>query len=196
MTTIVAIPVKPFDAAKQRLSDRLTPDQRRRLSIELASRTASAAADGGATPLILSADDEVTDWATAEGHAVLLDEGSSLNRAAASAVEFADQSPWIICHADLPLITATDIAAASAGMEMSGWVISPSTDGGTSLLGGTGAFSFAYGKGSFHSHLARLASTPPLILTRIGTMLDLDTESDLVAAIGQPQGGWLNDLIR
>ena len=82
MSRIVAIPVKPFDVAKRLLCGALDPAQRQTLSVELARRTARAAIDAGATPLILSADDAVSEWATNQGHDVLLDEGSSLDEAA------------------------------------------------------------------------------------------------------------------
>lgn len=191
---IVAIPVKPFSLAKQRLSTTLDSDTRRKLSVELASRTACIVQRGGGSPLILSADDDVTEWATEAGHDVLLDEGSSLNDAARSATDHAGDTPWIICHADLPLLNADTIARALQVVGAARWVIAPSSDGGTSMIGGTGPFDFAFGIGSFHRHLARLGSRGHVVITTTGTLLDLDTPSDIAAAISHRDGKWLTDF--
>ena len=67
MTRIVAIPVKPFGVAKKRLGGVLSSEQRQALSVELARRTANAAIDAGAAPLILSADEVVSEWAASQG---------------------------------------------------------------------------------------------------------------------------------
>ncbi len=193
---IIAIPVKPFADAKQRLAGSLTDAQRRFLSIELARRTATAAVGAGAAPLILSADDGVSEWARAEGFDVLLDEGSSLNEAAHSATVFAGGRPWIVCHADLPLLTTSDLSAAMASMDGRRWVLSASSDGGTSLIGGRGHFGFSFGSASFQRHLAALADRDVAIGNRLGTMLDLDTPADLDAAIRHPRGAWLASIVR
>ena len=195
MNVTVAIPVKPFDAAKQRLSSHLTPAQRRSLSIELASRTARAGRDAGAIPLILSADDEVTAWAKDAGYEVLLDQGSNLNEAAAAGVRFALPGTWLLCHADLPLITSMDIKHALSGLGDAGWVVSPSSDGGTSLIGGSDSFDFSFGTGSFHRHMARLGGRRTTVLNRLGMLLDLDTDADLRAAATHPRGAWLDAVI-
>lgn len=195
MTRIVAIPVKPFDVAKMRLSSILGPHQRQRLSVELARRTADAAVAAGASPLILSADDAVTAWARDQGYDVLLDKGSSLNEAAHSATLFADEEPWVFCHADLPLLRSDDLERAIALMSANSWVLAPSSDGGTSLIGGVGHFDFAFGAGSFHRHLARLANRPVQVMTGVGTLLDLDTASDFTATAAHPRGRWLNDVL-
>lgn len=193
---IIAIPVKPFGVAKQRLAGPLTDAQRRSLSIELARRTATAAVGAGATPLILSADDGVSEWARAEGFDVLLDEGSNLNEAARSATVFAGDRPWIVCHADLPLLTASDLSAAMTAMSGRRWVLSASSDGGTSLIGGRGGFAFSFGPSSFQRHIVALADREVTVVNRLGTMLDLDTPADLDAAIRHPRGSWLASIVR
>lgn len=194
MTRIVAIPVKPFDAAKQRLSDVLSDEQRSVLSMELARRTANAAIAAGAAPLILSADDVVSEWAANQGYDVLLDEGSSLDEAAHAATLFANNEPWVICHADLPLLRSEDLARAVALMAGGSWVLAPSNDGGTSLIGGIGQFEFAFGPGSFHRHLARLSHRAVHVMTSVGTLLDLDLPGDFVAAANHPRGAWLSSV--
>lgn len=194
MTRIVAIPVKPFDAAKQRLGDLLSDEQRAVLSMELARRTANAAIAAGASPLILSADEIVSEWAAGQGYDVLLDEGSSLDEAAHAATLFANNEPWLICHADLPLLRSEDLARAVGLMTRGSWVLAPSSDGGTSLIGGIGQFDFAFGRASFHRHLARLAHRTVHVMTSVGTLLDLDLPDDFIAAAGHPRGAWLNSV--
>jgi 2-phospho-L-lactate guanylyltransferase (CobY/MobA/RfbA family) len=73
-------------------------------------------------------------------------------------------------------------------------VLAPSSDGGTSLIGGVGQFDFAFGPESFHRHLARLAERTVNILTTVGTLLDLDKPADLEAAAAHPRGAWLNGV--
>lgn len=194
MTCIIGIPVKPFDTAKQRLGGLLAAEQRQQLSIELARRTADAAIAAGATPLILSADDAVSEWATGHGYDVVLDEGSSLDEAAHAATRFAAGEPWVICHADLPLLRSEDLTCAVGILAQGSWVLAPSSDGGTSMIGGIGRFDFAFGPGSFHRHLARLTVTPLRIVTAVGTLLDLDTPADFAAAASHARGAWLNSV--
>jgi 2-phospho-L-lactate guanylyltransferase len=191
---IVAVPVKPFDAAKARLASLLSPASRRWLGRGLAERTLSAVAAAGATPLVLAADDEVAGWAVEAGVEVLLDRGSSLDRAAADAVALAAErtTGWIVCHADLPLLAAGDLTPAVTVVARGGAVIAPSADGGTSLLGcGLPAFPFAYGPGSFHRHLAAAAHLAPIVLVTPGLACDLDLPADLVAVRRHPRGRWL-----
>lgn len=194
MTRIVAIPVKPFDVAKARLSAVLTADERQALSVELARRTANAAIAAGAAPLILSADEVVSEWAARQGYDVLLDEGSSLDEAAHAATLFANNEPWVICHADLPLLRSEDLARAAALMAEGSWVLAPSNDGGTSLIGGIGPFDFSFGPASFHRHLARLAHRTVHVMTSLGTLLDLDVPVDFAAAVAHPRGAWLESV--
>jgi len=194
LTRIVAIPVKPFDAAKKRLSGVLTTEARQALSVELARRTANAAIAAGAAPLILSADEVVSEWATSQRYDVLLDEGSSLDEAAHAATLFAKNEPWLICHADLPLLRAEDLARAVELMAQGSWMLAPSSDGGTSLIGGIGRFGFSFGPASFHRHLARLSHRPVRVMTSLGTLLDLDVPGDFSAAAAHPRGAWLNSV--
>lgn len=198
MQVVVAVPIKPFDAAKQRLSDVLAPQARRRLSIGLADHTMAAVEATGATPLVLSADDEVTAWAEREGLPVLVDAGSSLGRAAHGALAWAAYRnlAWAVCHADLPLLQPADIETAVELISAGQTVLAPSSDGGTSLVGGPlSAFDFAYGIGSFHRHLARLAGHGPVILNRLGFLLDLDHPTDLRACASHPHGAWLGPFL-
>ncbi len=193
----IGIPVKPFPAAKGRLAEILGDSARAELGRELADRTLAAVAESGARPLVLSADDAVTEWARSLAVDVLLDEGSSLDRAAHVAVAEIRRSAraWAILHADLPLLTASHLTEAVGELAAGGAVLAPSSDGGTSLVGASLAhFPFRYGPGSFHRHLAALSSLTGgsvRVITNIGLLLDLDTPHDLAAAAGKADGAWL-----
>ena len=149
--------------------------------------------------MVLAADRPVLDWATKRGWDAILDRQPSLNAAAAGAVEVAEQRDvaWMVVHADLPLLAPEDIRLAMKALQSAGWVLAPSSDGGTSLIGGRGdpGFEFAYGKASFHRHLSRLRHRSPRILHRLGLALDLDLPSDLRAVLSHPRGGWLAALM-
>lgn len=191
---VIGIPVKPFGAAKRRLGDVLGEEERARLGQALAERTVAAVSGSGATPLVLSADDQVTEWARSIAVDVLLDEGSSLDRAAAAALARirSEGAAWAVLHADVPTLTLGDLVRPVEVLQAGGAVIAPSSDGGTSLLGSSlDAFQFRYGPGSFHRHLAGLASHDPFVAVSRGLALDLDTPDDLSAAAGTPEGAWL-----
>ncbi len=191
----IGIPVKPFPAAKGRLAAVLDGPNRAELGRRLAIRTVKAVVESGARALILSADDAVTRWADSIGVDVLLDEGSSLNRAAETAVTHirGNGGAWAILHADLPLLTGADLSRPVSHLADGGAVLAPSSDGGTSMVGASlDWMSFAYGAGSFHRHLATLARHEPLVVTNRGLLLDLDTPDDLVAASATTEGSWLN----
>jgi 2-phospho-L-lactate guanylyltransferase len=198
MTAVIALPIKPFAAAKQRLAAVLSVDQRRSLSIALAGRSTDTAATTGATPLVLAADEEVAGWADRRGLDWIADRGLDLDGAATGAVSWAAERgrPWVICHADLPLLGVADLLAATGPVEAGRPVVAASTDGGTSLIGGcTDRFEFSYGPGSFHRHLAKLKSADPVVLSRLGLSLDLDEPQDLVAAGLHRRGGWLRPYL-
>lgn len=191
---VIGIPVKPFPAAKRRLATVLDDTGRAALGRKLAERTVHAVLRAGAHPLVLSADDPVTEWALSIGVEVLLDEGSSLDEAAQAAVGQARRrgAGWGILHADLPVLTAEDLREAIVVLGDGGAVVAPSSDGGTSLVGSSlERFVFSYGPGSFHRHLAALSDQDPQVIVTLGLALDLDTPADLAAARATVEGAWL-----
>jgi len=176
---VVIVPVKSFRTGKQRLSAVLSPDRHDALVRALADHVASTIAASGLVPLIVTADAEVAIWATGSGFPSLPDAGTGLDAAAAAGVEWAGRadSPWLVIHADLPFLTVADLAALDAELTSGGWPIAPSSDGGTSAIGGRGAFAFQFGAGSFHRHISRLPT--PRVVFRRGLAFDVDTVTDL-----------------
>jgi 2-phospho-L-lactate guanylyltransferase len=180
MPIVAGVPVKSFSAAKMRLAAAIAPDARIALSQEMARRTCALLAEAGARPLVLAADTEVARWAQALAHEVVLDEGSDLNQAAATAITVASGQPWLLLHADLPLLDSEVLATLLAAVEDGQSVIAPSRDGGTPAIGASvTTFDFGYGPSSYHRHLRRLAPTDPKVLIDPRLAIDLDEPSDL-----------------
>ncbi len=196
MEVVFAVPVKPFDAAKQRLAAVLSARQRRLTTMAMASRIVAFGRSAGALPLVLAADAEVDAWATSHGVDSLLDVGSNLDEAARGATSWARSrnAGWVICHADLPLLLPGDLTNVIVAVAQGRSFITPSTDGGTTILGGNGDdFEFEYGSASFHRHLRRLNN--PTVVSSIALSLDLDGPGDLRAATSHRRGQWLADLL-
>jgi 2-phospho-L-lactate guanylyltransferase (CobY/MobA/RfbA family) len=101
-------------------------------------------------------------------------------------------SPWIVLHADLPLLTGPELEAVETTRVDRGWAIAPSADGGTTALGGSGPAVFTYGPGSFRRHLGRFPEAG--IIVRTGLLHDVDSYSDLASARRVPRGSWLAGL--
>lgn len=195
MEVLAAVPARQSISPKSRLASVLSAETRRLLSLRMATRVIGAIEEAGARPLVLAADRRVMDWARRRGWEAIVDRKPSLDVAAAGAVETATRLgvPWLVVHADLPLLSAADVGIAMEALVGGGWVIAPSSDGGTSAIGGPlGAdLDFAYGKASFHRHLSRLRHHSPEVIYRLGFALDLDRPSDLAAALSHPRGAWL-----
>ena len=179
-----AIPIKPFQSAKGRLREALTPAVRTSVSRQLAADTVEALQSAGATPLVIAADAEVAAWGENLGLAVILDENSDLNAAAALAVAEASRQrlPWMVLHVDLPMLNPEVLRRAISVISEHRPVIAPSSDGGTPLLGtNSSQFDFAYGPGSFQRPLRLLAAQTPVVMVDPRLGIDLDGPDDLRA---------------
>lgn len=186
MSVLGAVPIKPFRSAKNRLAADLTIPQRRLLAEHLGRRTLAAIKDAGAEPIVLAADEDVAVWAERLGYRTLLDPGPDLNSAAAAAADLASigNRPWLLIHADLPLIDAEVVAQALSALAFGRPTIAPSPDGGTPMLGWRGReLMFRYGPSSFHRHHYQLATYQPLVITDRRLMFDIDRPSDLALAL-------------
>jgi 2-phospho-L-lactate guanylyltransferase len=186
---LAGVPIKPFGIAKARLAPTLDARSRSRLGRAIAAHTLRTVAASGATPVVVTGDAGVARWAQRHGWPVIDEpEGGGLDGAAQAVVAAAGDERWAVVHADLPLVTAADLAAAwqtSAGQV----AIAPAHDGGTSLVAGSGPFRFSYGPGSFHRHFRNAPGAA--VLVRPGLALDLDTVADLDVALALPAGAWL-----
>lgn len=179
MTVTAIVPIRSF-AGLTRLSHVLDEGERVSLMRQLAAHTVSAIHRAGVQVLIVSNDSDVVSWSKKCGcEATSEPVEGGLNGAASAGAEAVTGS-WMILHADLPAIDASDIRVA-ASLTEDGYVLSPSHDGGTPLIGGTGnGFPFRYGPDSFRRHLAAV-NGDATILVRPGLALDLDRPWDLEA---------------
>ncbi|MCP3975216.1 MAG: NTP transferase domain-containing protein [bacterium] len=197
-TPLLAIPVKPFGVAKQRLHPRLDAPSRSRLGREVARRTALVASATGATVVFVTGDSGVRRWAESYGYPTLAESRSNrsgLDGAASAVRDHAMElgRPWLVLHADLPLISVNDISALLEPLTSGRPVIAPSYDGGTAALGGHRFVEFAYGSGSYRRHLREVPNAA--VIVRPGLAHDLDTVADLDEIVTRPGGQWINQLL-
>ncbi len=184
----VLIPVKGFQLAKGRLSERLGEAERSELARTMASRVVKAA--GSLDVLIVCDDDDVANWARATGAGVMWTEADGLNAAITAAVaaletaSAADADPGhvLIAHADLPHAETLD-GLAEVGTVT---VVGDRHLDGTNVMAlplRTG-FGFHYGPGSFGAHCAEaLRCGLDLRVRRVAALeFDIDTPDDLDAA--------------
>lgn len=187
---LAAVPIKPFGVAKARLSPVLDAVDRSRLGRAVAANTLAAIASAGVTAVVVTASPVVARWAQRQGVEVIRDPDDGLSAAAAAAVAAID-GPWAIFHADLPWIAVPDVIAVANAVAKGQAVLAPAADGGTNVIAGSGSFPFAYGPGSFGRHLAAARGRSPVVLTRPGLALDLDTPRDYAIATTGRRGTWL-----
>ncbi|MDH3260179.1 MAG: 2-phospho-L-lactate guanylyltransferase [Acidimicrobiia bacterium] len=196
---LIAIPVKPFGVAKQRLAPVLNPKQRRRLGKAVAAHVITTALDTGCAVGVVTDNEGVAEWARRLGASTIAEplEGG-LNGAATGAVEAARRMGlgWMILHADLPTLTPADLSEALAATPEGGVLLAPSHNGGTSLITAElESFPFTYGQASFRRHFAAVAPLTHRVLVRPGLAIDLDGPEDLATAVGLPAGRWLEPLL-
>ena len=195
MPTVVIIPVKSFRLGKLRLAERVSTEARSALGRAFASHAAETVDQAGMMPLVVAGDGEVASWAIGQGFPSLPDPGTGLNGAAAEGMAWAahTDSPWVILHADLPLLGPRDLVDVREALTVGHPVIAPSADGGTSALGGHETVAPRYGPGSFHRHLALLDD--PTIITTTGLLHDVDSADDLRSILNHPRGKWLEEWL-
>ena len=193
-TTVVLIPVKSFELAKGRLSQRLDDGQREQLARRLAETVVAAARP--MPTYVVCDNDTVAEWAGAIGVGVLRVDAVGLNAAMTEALGSAARLGHrraIISHADLPL--AHDLTYLDQPPLDEGIVVVADRHGtGTNVmalpLGLDPPFILRYGPGSAQRHQTeaeRLGLRFQLIDDeRLGW--DLDTPDDLAAWLAEGAG--------
>lgn len=171
----VIVPVRDFDGMS-RLSDVLNAEQRSLLTRALCGRSLTAAHGAGLDIVVVSSSPDVQDWANAAGVETMADPGGGLSAATHTAVERMEERPWMVLHADLPLVTAIEVARVAEAARTA-TVLVPSHDGGTNVIAATGGFPFAYGPGSFHRHLASVPMATVISAPELS--IDIDTPAQL-----------------
>lgn len=195
MTDLCAIvPVKPLDTAKSRLASVLAPTQRRRLVLTMLQDVLGALARVPAVgqTFVVTADAEVAHVAVSSGvrtitesEALGLNAGVEAGLAVAARMGFARA---LVLPADLPLLSAEDVARLTAETDASGRpqvALAPAADGdGTNalLVSPPDALVPRFGPGSFLAHLGQaLARRLDLRVQHLTSLaVDIDTPADLV----------------
>lgn len=180
MTWTAIVPLKLGAERKSRLARRLMPEERVRLSDEMAAHVLDCLAR---TPevsrVVVLAPVRPADPACAW----IADLGRGLNaELEAARTDFAPASVLVV-FGDLPLLRADDVSALLAEAERAGVALAPDRDrlGTNALALAQGrAFRFAFGEGSFARHCAQAPDAA--IVERQGLAHDVDTEEDLAAA--------------
>ncbi|MEX2135168.1 MAG: 2-phospho-L-lactate guanylyltransferase [Acidimicrobiia bacterium] len=195
MPVAAIIPIRSFARGKERLASALDPGTRHMLATSMAARTVMAAEAAQLIPAIVTADSGVSSWATSLGVPVIEESGGGLNGAATDGVHWAaaNSMRWVVLHADLPLVTGSDLDGIGAAIEGGTAILAPSADGGTTALSSPHPIEFRYGAVSAHLHLAQMGNAE--IFARTGLLHDLDSLSDLQSAMEHPEGQWLRSLI-
>jgi len=191
---LVALPLKPFAAAKGRLDGLLGPVARASLARATAERVTAACRQAVDLTAVVTGDPGVARWAEGLGLEVIAEPaGGGLNGAAAAAAAEAERRglAWCIVHADLPLLTPAGVAAVAGAVGPGRAALAPSRDGGTNLFAAACRLDFAYGPRSFARHLEAAGSLQVRVVVTVGTSLDLDTPEDLRGAANLPGGTWL-----
>ncbi len=189
--TSVVVPVQAFDHAKSRLGAVLDPEERRDLVEHLlrGTVTAALATPGVVEVLVVSPDPEVLALAEASGARPVLQQSRGLNPALHEARAVATGDRLLVLPADLPGLTASDVASVIAAGDAAGSpsvVLAPDRHGrGTNalLLDPPDAIDPAFGGDSRAGH-AWLAASADIAFVEVPGILDLDvdTPEDLLLA--------------
>lgn len=176
------IPLKGSGERKTRLAHRFTAEERRALSDAMFAHVAQVlrACPEIADVAVLS-DIRPAGW---EG-TFFVDAGRGLNAEMEAVAERARSQPFLVIHADLPLVTTADIADLLARAAEAGIALAPDQHGtGTNAIALTaaGKFPFAFGENSYTRHLAATDGKANVV-TRTGLAVDIDTSEDYDVAV-------------
>lgn len=192
MSVWAIVPIKPLGRAKSRLAPVLGTETRVQLAAQLVERTLRllVAQPGLGGTAVISRDPQVLVLASALGARTIAEDGPpELNAALASATRAVmgwGARACLVVPADIPLLSADDIAGMLALGQRGAIVLAPDRhEQGTNLLlvQLPGLIPYRYGAGSFagHQRLARERGMAVAIYRSERAALDLDTLEDLRA---------------
>jgi 2-phospho-L-lactate guanylyltransferase len=177
--TAVLVPVKSFGAAKRRLADWLSADERARLARWMAARVIAASAP---MPVFVACDDErVAEWAESLGADVSWWPGLGLNGAIDHGVDTIAGKGIdhvIVAHGDLPFPESIPAVATPGQVTL----VADRRRDGTNVLARPTAVELRadYGAGSFGRHLsaALCSGAPVAVRSDPHLAIDVDTIAD------------------
>lgn len=190
MGLCAAVPVKPFDEGKTRLSSVLSENERANLNLNLFVNTLQILLKviQIAEVIVTCRDPSVLSLASRFGAATVKEEGTTLNQALERVTQVALQKAMnriLIVPTDLPLLSVSDLEYfISLSPTERGIGIEPDRRGeGTNLLLVTppGAILYKYGTNSFQRHVAQAAgkNLAVKVIQLQNLELDLDYPEDL-----------------
>jgi 2-phospho-L-lactate guanylyltransferase len=175
---VALVPIRSFNGMT-RLTSVLDPQRRSDLARRLASRVLEAVSAAGLQTIVITSSDDVASWAQGNMASVHEDPGAGLSEAVSSCVSAIGSAPWLVVHADLPLVTPQAIAAV-ARASRSATALAPSYDGGTTVIAGRGTFPFSYGIGSFQRHFASVPHATVIVSPELSVDIDTELGLDLI----------------
>lgn len=180
MNVAVIVPVKSFTLAKGRLATALSDDERSMLARTCAERVVAAASPWPVYVVCDSAD--IANWAAGLGAHVVQQTEPGLNAAVSCGVAAATRDGAehvVISHADLPLAVSFSHLVTEGTVSL----VPDRRSDGTNVLSlpVRTSFGFAYGPGSYRTHVAcaDAAGLPHVTVIDDALGLDLDTVDDL-----------------
>lgn len=196
----VIIPVKMLDRSKTRLSEHLTPQDRRDLSVAMLEDVLSQVADHDLL-LVVTSDPQAAELALAAGGSVHPDPGQGMSAAvdAACIKAMSDGAEAaLVLASDLPMLSARDIRQVID--DRSEVVIASSTDGGTNALYRRppliiGA-AFGAGSAAIHEKRALSAGVTCRTIEVPGLASDIDDFDDLLRLASSRHPGKSASLAR
>jgi 2-phospho-L-lactate guanylyltransferase len=187
MKTFAVVPVKELDKAKTRLSQCLTPRQRKSLLLAMLDDVLSALTE--LPTIVISPKDMSPRFEGVEGLTFLLQtEGRDLNNAVRQANAFALKKgahATLFVPADMPLITKKDVDEILELGKKYSVVITHASDGGTGILyrRPPAVMESRFTENSFHDH--RLEATKKgiemYVHESLQLSLDIDTLDDITS---------------
>ncbi len=191
MSIWAIIPVKPFNRAKSRLSQVLTPDERQQLAETMLRHVLQVVRSVPQVmgTLVISRDGKALAIARDYGARTVVESGApQLNDALMRATQVVARwkgSATLILPADLPLVAPEDVACIlELGLTERTVVLATDQhqDGTNALfMRPPGLIDYAYGVGSFHRHMdmARQVGAEVKVYESQRLMLDIDVPDDL-----------------
>jgi len=185
MSIVTIVPLRSPGLGKTRLADRLDADERAGLAGAMLADVVAAIRGCGLERVVLAASGP---GAVAAGAALDLEvvvdppDVGTLDHAIEHArVACGGQQDVLVVQADLPALTADDVAAVLAAD--AAVVVAPTDDGGTSALlrRPGGVIDTRYGPDSARRHVdgAKAAGIEVVVVGRAGFCMDVDTAADL-----------------
>ncbi|MDP6830454.1 MAG: 2-phospho-L-lactate guanylyltransferase [Alphaproteobacteria bacterium] len=182
------VPIKGFDAPKQRLADVLSPEERGVLAEHMLRDVLAALSDLDGV-VVISGDEQALNTARWLGARVMEERQpggySSSVRQAGEALASEGVDAMMHVPGDVPSISHAEVAQiANLGLAAPGACVVPSRDhDGTNCLAmwPPDLLQPAFGPDSFHCHcqIARDGGVEPVVLELDGFALDIDTPDDL-----------------